>query len=382
MRRRKLLFVSTMQATPWGGSEELWCAAAEEAIAAGHEVAISTFQWLEPAAKILLLAPKGAKLLTRPLNPSRVESLLAALLPRAGSPAWLGEHEAFKADAICLSQGAPYELVGRRASRTLLRWMMRQPAPIVNIVQFAKDHETLKASTAAKARALLERCAANRFVAAANITSVSKQVGMTVPRAAVIRNPVNLGDTSVLQWPATDSPARFACVARLVAAIKGQDTLLRVLGNDAWATRDWRLSLVGMGPDEGLLRALARELKIDHRVDFPGQVSDMRAMWREHHLLVLPSRAEGTPLAMVEAMLLGRPCVVTPVGGTPDWVGAPNGVLARSANQNDLAAALEEAWTRRAQWRSLGAQARSDATALHDPTPGKTLLTLMEQVAN
>jgi len=380
VKTRRFLFVSTMQATPWGGSEELWCAAAEEALSAGHVVGVSTFDWAEPAPRVRALIARGAVLLTRPLKVPRVVSWIARW--RGGSrSAWLKAHAEFGAEAICLSQGSPYELVGRHASRELLRWVMRDSPPIVNVVQFARDHEQLKAGTAKLARGLFERCTANRFVAGANIASVSRQIGAEVPRAGVIRNPVNLRDASALEWPAADDPARFACVARLVVAIKGQDSLLRALGAPAWRERAWRLSLVGSGPDEELLRGLARDLKIESRVDFLGQVEDLRAMWREHHVLVLPSLAEGTPLAMVEAMLLGRPCVVTPVGGTAEWVSETNGVLAKSAREHDVASAMEQAWSTRETWRSMGGQAREDARRLYDPAPGRTLLALMTEVA-
>ena len=39
-----------------------------------------------------------------------------------------------------------------------------------------------------------------------------------------------------------------------------------------------------------------------------------------NHLLVLPSRAEGTPIALVEAMICARPAVVTDVGGNVEWL--------------------------------------------------------------
>ena len=54
-------------------------------------------------------------------------------------------------------------------------------------------------------------------------------------------------------------------------------------------------------------------------------------IWAEHHALVLPSRFEGMPLVVVEAMLCGRPCIVTDVGGNAELIrDGINGFLAKA----------------------------------------------------
>ena len=66
-------------------------------------------------------------------------------------------------------------------------------------------------------------------------------------------------------------------------------------------------------------------------VHFRGHVNDIRAIWEQNHLLVLPSRYEGLPLALVEAMWCGRPAVVTDVGGNAELcVGKRNGICRAS----------------------------------------------------
>ena len=90
---------------------------------------------------------------------------------------------------------------------------------------------------------------------------------------------------------------------------------------------------------------------------FEGQTADLTSIWKEHHALVLPSRAEGLPLALVEAMMCGRPCVVTKVGGNAKVVeDGITGFLA-APDEDSIDAALEEAWARRGELREMGQRA-------------------------
>jgi L-malate glycosyltransferase len=173
------------------------------------------------------------------------------------------------------------------------------------------------------------------------------------------------------------SPLRFATVARLHVDAKGQDMLLDALASRPWREDAWSLSLFGTGQDEQRLRAQAARLGLSSKVHFKGHTEDVRALWAEHHMLVLPSRAEGTPLAMVEAMLLARPCLVTDVGGCADWItDSVNGYLTPPTTAG-LAAALDRLWVSRDRPLALAAAARATAERLHDPDPGATLLKLL-----
>jgi L-malate glycosyltransferase len=116
-------------------------------------------------------------------------------------------------------------------------------------------------------------------------------------------------------------------------------------------------------------------------VEFAGQVADIRAFWSQHDALVLASLAEGTPLAMVEAMLLGRACLATDVGGCGEWIrDGVDGVLApgRAKDQpghdhliEPLLRLIQEGTAGLAR---LGASAAERARALQDLDPAGTLL--------
>jgi glycosyltransferase involved in cell wall biosynthesis len=299
------------------------------------------------------------------------------------TPGWIHEMDAFKPEALCLSQGSAYECVGRRSTRPLLAWLEARRPRLVNIVQFNEPRRDLRASTVSRATRLNALARVNAYVATRNIAEAANALGAPVPRARTVRNPVNVLDTTPLPWPTdTSETLRFACVARLHIDAKGQDLLLEALAARPWREAQWSISFFGEGEDASFLQARARELGLSEHVRFRGMARDIRALWRDHHMLVLSSRAEGTPLAMVEAMLLARPCLVTDVGGCADWIretsAGANGFLAPEPSVPALGDALDRAWAARGNWAALGLAARETAAQLHDPSPGTTILTMLE----
>jgi glycosyltransferase involved in cell wall biosynthesis len=104
----------------------------------------------------------------------------------------------------------------------------------------------------------------------------------------------------------------------------------------------------------------------------------MAGVWARHQLLVLPSREESMPIAIMEAMYCGRPALVTDVGDNARFVRhRETGYVARGDRTAALADALEEAWSDRDRWPELGRRAHAAFTADRDPDPGGTLLALL-----
>jgi glycosyltransferase involved in cell wall biosynthesis len=78
------------------------------------------------------------------------------------------------------------------------------------------------------------------------------------------------------------------------------------------------------------------------------------------------------PLAIVEAMLCGRPCIATNLGGIPEWIEAGrSGFIAQNADENSYEQAMETAWQTKHRWEEIGRQARERALQLYDPLAGK-----------
>lgn len=115
------------------------------------------------------------------------------------------------------------------------------------------------------------------------------------------------------------SAHRWACVARLERH-KGIDVLLHALALCLAHAPEFEVVLAGDGSDRGALETLARDLGVAHRVQFLGRLSPQELTPVLHAAggVVLPSRTEGLPVSLVEAMAHHRAIVATRVGGIPE----------------------------------------------------------------
>jgi L-malate glycosyltransferase len=369
----RIAVVSTMDGPDWGGSEELWAAMAVEARARGDDVLASVNRWDRKPAAVerlelagIVVMPRGA-LRRRALHRSPV-----------ALPVSLRRLRRFQPDVVCVSQGATWDVArdpGLFAA--LARWMRAGGTPYVALSQYDTGWESLADGARTAGRQWYGTAATVAFVADGNRRAAERVLGTTLPHAVVVQNPV-LVAPEALPWPIGEQ-VELASVARLEAGAKGQDLLLEALAGERWRSRPWRLTLYGSGPHREWLEALARHYRLDDRVAFAGHVDDVRAVWLRSHLLVLPSRAEGTPLSLLEAMALGRPAVVTDVGGNAEWVlPGETGFVAPAASAVSLGAALEAAWAARERWPAMGAAANRHLGERADPAPGRTLLGLLD----
>ena len=115
---------------------------------------------------------------------------------------------------------------------------------------------------------------------------------------------------------------------------------------------------------------MAKELDLPN-VEFAGFVEDIEQLWKRYHALVLPSRFEGMPLSLVEAMLCGRPSIVTDVAGHRELVrDNVNGFLAKAPTVELLNEAMNRAWENRVRLKQMGETAAADVRqwVSHDPT--------------
>jgi glycosyltransferase involved in cell wall biosynthesis len=121
---------------------------------------------------------------------------------------------------------------------------------------------------------------------------------------------------------------------------------------ETWATLDpaWRAILVGAGPQEGELRALAARLGLDERrVTFAGFQPEarMRVYYSAADLVCLPSFEEGWPDVLTESFACGCPWVASDVGGVRDILELTgSGAVVPPRDRPALAAALREALAR------------------------------------
>ena len=379
----RIAIVSDLTNWAWAGCEELWAAVAKSALSAGNEVALFLARSNAPAERLRPLEELGLGLhlpgpgvraveTVRRKVSWKVANLIApyfrsfdTLKAFAPQVVLINSADTFP-NPLFLSQiersGAlefPYVILCHSS------FLFERPAP--------QSIRSAAARYYAGARLVL-------FVAERTRMEAEHLLGTQLPNVRIVRNPVNMSDLGMIPLPET-STAQLAAVGRIATTSKGQDILLASLGTPRLRSLDWKLSIYGTGPDTEHLQQLAQHYRISERVAFRGHCSDVRSIWAENHLLAMPSRVESAPLALVEAMLCGRPAVVNDVGGVLEWASEPEtAFVSHGTHIESFTAALERAFEAKSEWPAMSGRARERALSRLDPDPGSAVLKLIESL--
>jgi glycosyltransferase involved in cell wall biosynthesis len=165
--------------------------------------------------------------------------------------------------------------------------------------------------------------------------------------------------------------------------VKGHAGLLRAATSILHAEPDAHFVVVGDGPLGSQLLTLALQLGVDQAFHFVGPRSDVYDVMSAMDIFVLPSLSEGIPMALLEAMALGKPVVAAAVGGVPEVIQhRVNGLLVESGDDRALADACLEL-TNNPQWAAaLGDQAaRTIAERFSRDRSGEALLLAYRGIA-
>ena len=345
----RILFLSSHHGI--GAAENLWLETAAHLARTGHDVraAVCWLKW-EPA-RVQELVSLGVPVVRiaqswtfnrwlRPLlRGGKAEARMTAQL--AGG--------SWKPDHVLVSQGNDH---------SCLPWLkalqdMGISTSVVTHGIISSDWP--KDGLADQLRPVFTRAARTFWVSERNQTDFEDQIGAALPNALVVRNPVKVDRSAPFTWPAGGSPLRMACVARMQTRPKGHDLLLQAFADPVWNQRDLHLSFFGDGENRRGMERLAQKLGIAARVHFKGHVNSVEDIWRDHHLIAQPSRNEGMPLSLVEALFCGRPALATDIAGHAELITeGENGFIAEAATARHIGEALERAWNQRDQWQSMG----------------------------
>lgn len=120
---------------------------------------------------------------------------------------------------------------------------------------------------------------------------------------------------------------RIGFIGSFERLYKGADVLLRAVASTQSRGLNFVLNLAGEGRHLEQMKSLAAKLGIADRTNFLGHLSPANALFDfldATDLFVIPSRAEGMPRALLEAMAGGCPCIGSAVGGIPELLERPN----------------------------------------------------------
>jgi glycosyltransferase involved in cell wall biosynthesis len=189
---------------------------------------------------------------------------------------------------------------------------------------------------------LLYRTHAVVVVLSSRMKSSLAKHGFNVPDVELIPNGVDITRFNPAQVDSSSDGREqvVICVSGLRYE-KGVDVLLQAWHLVQQQAPQARLIIVGAGSLQFQLECMAKALDIATSVEFTGLQTDVPAQLHRGGLAVLPSRWEGMPNALLEAMACGLPCVATRVSGSEDIIQhGVNGLLVEPEDYQGMAQAL------------------------------------------
>jgi len=344
-----------------------------------------------------------ATLLTERLDPRRYESLLVTGMEQAGEGNYLALHGRRSPEAVVIP-ALGREINPRRDVTTLLQlvrlirrvrphivhthtakagalgrvaaWVARVPV----IVHTYHGHVLDGYFTPRKTRVFvaIERWLARRADCLLAVSDTVRRelldrgIGTTghlrvVPLGLDLDRFVGIGagDGHLRRELGVKSDTPLAGIVARLVPIKAHETFVAMAALLAERT-DGHFVVVGDGEQRAQLERIARDAGLNGRIHFLGWRADLERIYADLDVVVLTSRNEGSPVALIEAMAAGRPVVATRVGGVPDVVqDGVSGVLVGAGDAQALASAVEQLMRDPARGRRLGEAGRQRVRGLY-----------------
>jgi glycosyltransferase involved in cell wall biosynthesis len=344
---KPVLFISIMNGSPWGGSEEMWHHAALWMSQNNYRADVCCFDWPQKQDKLLQLMKAGCKLYLLP-GKKETKSILGKLkLKKALQAVPFADYE-----IVVINQGGwkdvthwPFKKLYTRLPRYVL------------IFHNYNTSGKLADGRINSLRKWVNNAHVN-LAGAGKIFSVLKEIyGINAPRQDVLYNPVTFTppDTVIPFSISPENKIILSMVATLDKERKAQDILLKTLGQKKWKDRNWELNLYGDGKDKSILEKLVAELQLQSKVFLKGYTDNVKQVLRDSHVILQMTHIDAMPVSVVEAMAMSRPIAVSDVGDMPLWVkNGINGWVTEKVTMESIDRTLEQVWAHRNKWDEMG----------------------------
>jgi glycosyltransferase involved in cell wall biosynthesis len=332
---KRLVFLTTNDAGPNGGSEQLYIESAIECKKRGHDVLVIVKKWDPVPAFIPKFRQAGVTVLYKGLND--FHQMLA-----------------FQPDLLVVSIGDQDEGI---------EWYEKcqmHHIPYVIVNQLTKEPEYWPVIRAVNDRVRDGYLNAARvfFTCKNNHKVMERRLNCKIPNAGIHYNPFHIDKDTVIPFPSMDNGLKIAIPANLSRVHKGQHLAIELFSQKKWRERPIQLNLYGEGYDEQILKEMAKTYQLSN-VFFHKHTHDLLTIWRDNHAIFMPSFMEGLPLVLVGAMICARVPILTDIGAHREVVDDNiNGFIASKPTVESLDEALERAYQKSAMWESMGKKAR------------------------
>jgi glycosyltransferase involved in cell wall biosynthesis len=347
---KSVFFLSLMNGSAWGGSEELWYKTALWMSSNNYTVGISCYYWDEKKYKLAALEKSGCAIHLLP-EKKITKSFLGKWKLKKAVAAIPFE----KYDLVVVNQGgweevlhSPYKKLYLLLNRYVLCYHNYNVNPTL---PFAKQ-QILKH--------WINNAAKNIVLSGKIIEMLQKNFAITLPAATVYYNPITFTPPQQATiYPSVNNAAvLWVMLAELDVYRKAQDVLIKTLAQQKWKNRSWQLHLYGKGKDEALLAQLIQQHGLQQKIIIKGFKADIKTVLLQCHLVLQITHIDAMPLTVVEALAMARPCIVSNVGDMPQWITpGHNGFVCPTATEKDIDEVLETCWQQQHKWPTLSIHA-------------------------
>jgi glycosyltransferase involved in cell wall biosynthesis len=376
MLDKPILFLSTN--TIWGGSEILWTQSAKRFIEDGISIlAVASYDY-DLISKCILKESVFFDLKKRMQSPGLLLRILNKLK--------LGQYDATDKLKQWLLKRRPALAVISQGNNIdglpFMRLCTDLQLPFVTITHLVTESlwPALNDAIIEELIALYKEAKINFFVSKHTLALNEAMLGTSLPNCQLIYNPFTKKITNAFAYPAVvNNQYRVALIGRIESFHKGYDLLIEVLKQEKWKKRNIIFSIYGQGPHKQLIERLIKKNGISN-IFMNGHNENITEIWKEHHILLMPSRMEGQSVTLIEAMWFGRPAIVTRVGGVEELItDQETGFIAPFCTPHHIDETLERAWQQRDNWQFIGERARQHIEKVH---PTDAVLYFNEQILN
>lgn len=376
MKRKYILYLTTN--TSWGGSEILWTQSANKFIDKGFFVKAGAYYDFELLRQSLSGKEQYLDLRQRFISPGPVLRAIGKIKMGSFAPVdnLLEPIKKHQPDLAIISQGNNKDGLG------LMQFCYDHNIPFVNIIHLVSESlwPGLDDKKIDQLNLLFDKAVVNYFVSKHTLLMHEKILGKKLSNAKFIYNPFTKTATEAIKYPGTkDGAFKVALIGRLECFHKGYDLLIDVVKQEKWRERNISFSIFGKGPHLQLLKRSIKQHRIKN-IFIREHIENISSIWKDHHILMMPSRMEGQSLTLIEAMRFKRAAIVTNVGGVEELIEEGNsGFIAEYPAEKYIDVAMERAWEAREYWEQMGIAAYEH---IHKKHPKDAVAYLNEQLEN
>ncbi len=347
-----LLFISLMNGAAWGGSEELWFRAALFAAKKGCQVSCVLFHWKEKEDKAYILKNAGIKILWIPNKGRKKQGIVEKLqykFSKIAAGRFLKNLPYAHFDHVIFNQGG-FEITNIRLYKS-----SSQIKSYSLLFHNYNESQHFSSSKNKRLKNWLMNARSNLFASGKIVNMLEKNLNIQIPNSSILFNPISFDmPFGPAPYPGpVNGNYIFIMLAALESWRKAQDQLIIAFSSAKWKERNWELHLYGEGRDKEMLEELILKNQLQDKVFLKGHTDDVEQVLLHAHVVLQATHMDAMPIAVVEALSMARPVLISNIGDMPQWLNG-NGWICENAFAGAIEKQLENAWQEKEKWEMMG----------------------------